>query len=921
MNRELIFMRPCLLIIPLVFLSIFDLSAGGKNLFFSTEGVSNIERFNYSVERLGSFLGIDAKARKPIKSGRSLRGDDVILGLVTPTSKVGKMVPTALLNTLNHKESFLIYRKDASSPLIIIGKEEAGLLYGCLEVINQNRYSERRAISYQDAPEMVLRGTSIGLQKTEYLPGRDVYEYPYTEDLFPWFYDKDLWLKYLDMMLDNKYNTLYLWNGHPFSSLVKLKDYPYALEVDEETFAKNEEIFSFLTREANKRGIWVIQMFYNIILPKPFAEKHNLKTQERNRVITPLISDYTRKSIAAFVEKYPNVGLLVTLGEAMEGVGQDDIAWFTKTIIPGVKDGLKASGGIIEPPIVLRAHDTDAPAVMKESLPLYKNLYTMAKYTGEALTTYTPRGKWAELHRSLSAMGTVHIQNIHILANLEPFRYASPDFIQKSVHAMHDVYHSNGIHIYPQASYWDWPYTADKADERLLQVDRDWVWYQAWARYAWKVDRTKEEEQAFWSNQLKDYYGIPQQDASNLLRALEEIGEISPKILRRFGITDGNRQTSSLGMLMTQLINPFRYGLFTLLYESEAPEGEMIIDYAEKEFKNEPHIGETPMQVANEIVDHGTKAVQLLGQIGKATKHVDEFQRLVNDVYIHHAMAEHYSYKVKSAIQVLDYKYSGKLGSLQAAVPALEKSVEAYRKLTNLTKDSYLYANSMQTKQRKIPLRGVDATFKHWTEVLPVFETELRNFKAALDSLEQKGDVKEIETKSYVSSEVVLLSDAHFTTLKKGAKLYVDQELVVTHLPQELEGLQAVTVNSEDQKLNGYALKFDSKRPVKVLVGYFNSTDKVFAPKPVLEIDASANDYGQAEAKIRNAMRVQYMPMLDIHTYTFPAGQQELKLPKGEAVILGFVDDRELLHPYNADIDNQGDDLDDLFGYYKETKL
>ena len=32
------------------------------------------------------------------------------------------------------------------------------------------------------------------------------------------------------------------------------------------------------------------------------------QTQDRNRPITPLISDYTRKSVAAFIEKYPNVG-------------------------------------------------------------------------------------------------------------------------------------------------------------------------------------------------------------------------------------------------------------------------------------------------------------------------------------------------------------------------------------------------------------------------------------------------------------------------------------------------------------------------------------------------------------------------------------------------------------------------------------
>ena len=913
--------KQLLLVFSFFLVFVLHTTAREKSVFFSRDGVSNTARFNYAVERVREFLNIEEAACKPFSTTTPLGAGDVLVGLSSGSSNLNKMVPRSLLDKLTDKESFLVYRKDVASALVIIGKDEAGLLYGCLEVINQNHYNNKNSIAYIDAPEMVLRGTSIGMQKTGYLPGREVYEYPYTEDLFPWFYDKELWLKYLDMLLDNKYNTLYLWNGHPFSSLVKLKDYPYALEVDDETFTKNEEIFGFLTQEANKRGIWVIQMFYNIILPKPFAEKHNLKTQERNRVITPLIADYTRKSIAAFVDKYPNVGLLVTLGEAMEGVGQDDIDWFTKTIIPGVQDGLNANGSTIEPPIVLRAHDTDAPAVMKASLPLYKNLYTMAKYNGEALTTYTPRGKWAELHRSLSAMGSVHIQNVHILANLEPFRYASPDFIQKSVHAMHDIYHSNGIHIYPQASYWDWPYTADKADERLLQLDRDWVWYRAWARYAWKVDRRKEEEQAFWSDQLKDYYGITEKDAGNLLSALEEIGEISPKILRRFGITDGNRQTSTLGMLMTQMINPFRYGLFTMLYESEAPEGEMIIDYAEKQFKNEPHIGETPIQVADEIVRHGNKAVDLVKQIGVANKHTEEFQRLLNDVYIHKALAEHYSYKVRAAIQTLAYKYTGDIASLQAAVPDLERSVEAYKILTDLTEHSYLYANSMQTKQRKIPLRGVDATFKHWKEVLPVFETELDNFKAAIDSLANKGNIEEVESKQYVSSDVVLLSDAKFTPLKKGAKLYIDQELVVTHLPQELEGLQAVMVNSEQQKLNGYSLKFESAQQVKVLVGYFNSTDKVFAPKPVLEIDASANDYGQAEAKIRNAMRLQYMPMIDIHSYSFPAGQQELKLPKGEAVILGFVKDSELLHPYNADIDNQGDDLDDLFGYYKETKL
>ena len=233
------------------------------------------------------------------------------------------------------KEGFVI--RGGSDTIRVTGFDDSGVLYGSLALADSIRLTGRipDRIEVSDAPEMVLRGACIGVQKPWYLPGRTVYEYPYMPETFPWFYDQTQWIHYLDMLVDNRMNALYLWNGHPFASLVKLPEYPYAVEVDEATFKKNEEIYRFLTAEAEKRGIWVIQMFYNIIVSKPFAERHGLKTQDRERPILPLIADYTRKSIAAFVEKYPNVGLMVCLGEAMQGVGPDDTEWFTQTIIPG----------------------------------------------------------------------------------------------------------------------------------------------------------------------------------------------------------------------------------------------------------------------------------------------------------------------------------------------------------------------------------------------------------------------------------------------------------------------------------------------------------------------------------------------------------------------------------------------------------
>jgi hypothetical protein len=801
------------------------------------------------------------------------------------------------------KESFTIFSGKNNS-ILVAGSDASGALYGCLELAEQVKSSRilPSNINYTDQPEMVLRGACIGLQKPTYLPGRHVYEYPYTPETFPWFYDRNGWIQYLDSLVENRMNALFLWNGHPFASLVKLKDYPYAVEVDEATFKRNEEMFSFLTTEADKRGIWVIQMFYNIIVSKPFAEKHNIATQDRNRPIVPLIADYTRKSIAAFVEKYPNVGLMVALGEAMEGVGDDDVEWFTKTIIPGVKDGLKALGQTEEPPIVLRAHDTDAPTVMKAALPLYKNLYTEAKYNGEALTTYTPRGPWAELHRSLSRIGTVQIENVHILANLEPFRYGSADFIQKSVQAMHKVHEGNGLHLYPQASYWDWPYTADKAKERLLQVERDWIWYKAWSRYAWNANRSRSNEVNYWSKLLAGKYGTDINNGKHILDAYEASGEIAPKLLRRFGITDGNRQTLTLGMLMTQLINPYRYGLFTLLYNSEGPKGEMLTEYAEKEWRRQKHIGETPVKVINEVREHGKKAVASIEKASASvTANKEEFERLKNDMHIYNALANHFASKAAAALSVLRYKYSHNITDLEKALPLLQQSVDHFRKLTSLTKDSYLYANSMQTQQRKIPVGGNDGKMKTWEELLPVYEQELAIFKLKIDSLKHPTATTTAAKVLLKNADVKFTSGSYETyNVRTGSSLFADTATYIKDYAEELLRLNGIKLNKTKQLENGTLIQFSNTKPVKVLVGFFNSPDKRFLQPPQLETDASANDYGQAEPKIRNALLVSGMPPVNVHGYSFKPGTNTLSLAKGACLILGFVDDEQKIPVYDT---------------------
>ena len=791
----------------------------------------------------------------------------------------------------------------------IIGNDPSGVIYGCVELAERIRQGKDPIVD--ESPQMVMRGTCIGLQKTVYLPGHAVYEYPYTPENFPWFYDKEEWIKYLDMMVENKMNSLYLWNGHPFASLVKLKDYPFALEVDEETFKKNEEIFSFLTHEADRRGIWVIQMFYNIILSKPFADHYGLKTQDRHRPITPLIADYTRKSIAAFIEKYPNVGLLVCLGEAMATI-DDDVTWMKETIIPGIKDGLKASGRTDIPPVVLRSHDTDGPLVLKESLPLYPNIYTMSKYTGESLTTYEPGGPWGETHRQLAAAAPVHIDNVHILANLEPWRWSSPAFIQKTVQAMHRVHHSKGLHLYPQASYWDWPYTADKLPngKRLKQLDRDWMWYQAWGRYAWNEQRNNDK--TYWKKELADYYGIDTIAAGHLLNAYDEAGEIAPKLLRRFGITEGNRQTLLLGMTMGELVNPYKYTIYPGFYESCGPEGEKLIEYVEKEWKGEKHHGELPLDIVNQCVEHQHKAVEALNAIVdvKPLYHADEFERFRNDIICYSLFALSFRDKVLAAQQVLNYKWTKDINYLDAAVPLLEKNVYTWNLLAQWTDSIYLYANSMQTAQRRIPVGGDGGKMKTWSELAKVYQEELDAFKENIQKL--KHPVAQTDVLINPLKPVDVKYSGTTVTLKKGAILFENRpDTPVDSLAPELVGLQALVLNRDTTRIIGTTIAFECAKPVKVLVGLFKDDDKKFAKAPKLEIDATGNEYGQAEPILTNAISIVQMPKVNIHTYNLPAGRHTLRLPKGILMVAGFTSDN--IKPRDCGLNGPSSEVDWLF--------
>lgn len=809
---------------------------------------------------------------------------------------------------------------------VISGGSETGALYGCMELKERvERMGEMPAeITFGDAPVFKLRGPAVGLQKTKVEAPRLTYEYPITPGRFPWFYDREMWTKFMDMLLDMRCNVLYIWSGHPFSSLVKVPDYPEALEVTEEEFQQNRELFGWLTKECDRRGIWVVLKFYNIHIPLPFARAHGLELLQSN--ISPLVADYTRQSIREFIKSFPHIGLMVCLGEALRGT-QNKTDWFIDTIIPGVKDGVREAGLAEEPPIILRGHDCDPIGAMEEAKKKYTNLYTMWKYNGESLTTYYPKGNWQKIHQSLSGLGTTHIMNIHILADLEPFQFNAPLYIQKCVQAGQNRYGCNGLHLYP-LFYWDWPYTPDKVSPRLLQMDRDHIWFAAWFRYAWNPDRDENTEREYWENVFARHYGISRESAEKLLAAQENAAQCAPKLLGRVGITEGNRQTLSLGMSMSQFTNVTRFRPNRELWESVARKGEQPDDYMKKEVNREPHLGETPYDCVEEVSAHAKKALALCEAVIKAEgEDREELNRLYTDAQAVYSMTISYCRKIEAAMEILRYKYTmdekcrGDITFLEKAEQKMAESLEEYKKLAALTQETYLYANSMQTPQRKIPFPNGE-TYGHWTACLPEYRKELEHFRAHLAELQQgilpTDHAKEVTAEPLKPAPYTLLKSESCETydLKKGESVFSDCSCKIINLAPELASLTGVRMGLGAAIEEGVTVKLELPQDSYVLVGYMNAKGVEWLQLPDLETNTHADDRGGLTVVYANAMKAEACPPINIHAYRYEKGTHEIYFGTGAFLIAGVIASDTVMKPRNANLAGEG--LETLDWLYEE---
>ena len=104
--------------------------------------------------------------------------------------------------------------------ITIEGGDGTGLIYGVLSLVEdfRNGISIQSVRKRSESPKLAFRGIKYDLPW-------DTYRHSYSLDQHQQTCsDVNYWKAFLDMMVENRINTLTLWNLHPYTFMIKPKN-------------------------------------------------------------------------------------------------------------------------------------------------------------------------------------------------------------------------------------------------------------------------------------------------------------------------------------------------------------------------------------------------------------------------------------------------------------------------------------------------------------------------------------------------------------------------------------------------------------------------------------------------------------------------------------------------------------------------
>jgi len=465
-------------------------------------------------------------------------------GLSTDASPVDHdyLIHIGISESLFEPESYSILKED--NKISVLGGDPRGMIYGTFSLAEtlRNGASLQEITDKSEKPHFPLRAIKHNTSWYSYRPSSalDLHE----ETLK----DVKYWEAFLDMMVENRFNSLSIWNLHPFVFMIKPKNFPEASPFDDKEMEEWKKLHKSIFKMAKERAIETYLIPFNIFVSHEFADAHQVARENvyPNYYVpgdtSEIVKRYMRESVTQVLQEYPELtGFGLTLGEGMAGMTpQQREDWMFDTYLEGMRLAGRPTKLVHRIPFSSTTESLGATSVELERL-------TRNAIEREAKLDFIDGPIWADLKYNWShAHSTPKLVKVHggemfdtfynplpegykitYTARNEDFfalRWGVPQFIRDHIAQNSQTYVGGyfvGSESYiPAKDY----FTAvkDPVDWQFA-FQRQWLFYKLWGRLLYNPETPDE---VFSSNYISKYGAAGEQ----LLEAMSLASSTQMKI-------------------------------------------------------------------------------------------------------------------------------------------------------------------------------------------------------------------------------------------------------------------------------------------------------------------------------------------------------------------------------------------------------
>jgi hypothetical protein len=649
------------------------------------------------------------------------------LGLVPPASNVAA-------------QAYSIRKFDAigGSTYAVLAADSVGAMYGGLDLAEAVRLGSLASLKDSDhSPFIANRGIKFNVPLDARTPSYSDAGDSAQQNI-PEVWDIAFWHEFLDELARQRYNVLSLWNLHPFPSMVKVPEYPkVALDDVMRTTEKFDSSYDLTGRDmvrpallahlevvkrmtieqkvrfwrevmdyAHDRGISVYLFTWNIFVWGTDG-KYGITSAQDN----PITIDYFRKSVVATLVTYPRLaGIGITAGENMQNPKGEFSRenWLFNTYGKGIEDVKK-----LQPDRrVLLIHRMNQANLLDiiEGWRQYTSPFELSyKYSAAHMYSLTtpPFAKrdLADLPTGMHTWMTVRNDDIY------SFRWGDPDFARAYLRGLPGPNILSGFYMGPDGYTSGREFISTEPDSpRQLVIKKQWYSFMLWGRLSYDPSLPD----TLFERTLATRY--PEARDGELFAAYKAASKVIPQINRFFWAGGGN---DLAWFPEACLSHPKHHGFYTVkdfINGATTPgSGIMSIrEYADSISRKEPPIGITPPQVAHQLREDATQALELLDAMPSPGSD-KELRLTLGDLRAMAYLGDYYADKIMGATELAAFGATRDAQRRASSVRYMQSAVEDWKQYAAIATQQY--RPQLLTRVGYVDLNAITAEVEHDVQI------------------------------------------------------------------------------------------------------------------------------------------------------------------------------------------------------------